>query len=157
MKINVLISFFLLQCLLMVTVSAAEPVAAASAPAEITVYRDPNCSCCHRWIQHLRDNGFKVEDRQTGKLSLLKRELGVPAQLASCHTATVDGYIIEGHVPADDIHRLLTERPDIHGLSVPGMPVGSPGMEMGERRDAYSVIQMGEQEQTEIYQHYPAK
>lgn len=153
---------FLIHVLLLIMLPAGN-LAAESADAErvnselIKVYRDPDCSCCHRWIEHLRRNGYQVEDHKTGRLNLIKQELNIPSRLASCHTATVDGYIIEGHVPASDIRRLLNERPNIHGLSVPGMPIGSPGMEMGDRSDAYSVIGFDADQQTSVFQHYPAQ
>lgn len=153
---------FLIHALLLIMLPAGN-LAAESADTEsanselVKVYRDPNCSCCHRWIEHLRRNGYQVKDHQTGRLNLIKQELNIPARLASCHTATVDGYIIEGHVPASDISRLLNERPDIRGLSVPGMPIGSPGMEMGDRSDTYSVIGFDADQQTSVFQHYPAQ
>lgn len=105
----------------------------------IDVHRDPNCGCCSAWISHLEAYGFDVHDTKRRDMQAFKADKDVPARLASCHTATVDGYVIEGHVPAQDIHRLLVQRPDVHGLSVPGMPHGSPGMETG-RVDNYAVI-----------------
>lgn len=123
----------------------------------ITVYRTPDCSCCHRWIEHLRDHGFRVDDQLTNRLPGLKRELGVPENLASCHTAVVADYVIEGHVPAMDIRRLLRDRPGIHGLSVPGMPVGSPGMESGDRQDAYHVMEFDSRGYSKSYNYYPGQ
>ncbi|WP_422023211.1 DUF411 domain-containing protein [Pyruvatibacter mobilis] len=108
--------------------------------AEITVYKDPNCGCCGQWVNHVKAAGFAVTVKNTPELGRIKTELGVPADLHSCHTATVDGYVIEGHVPAADIRRLLVERPDARGIAVPGMPIGSPGMEQGSRREPYRVI-----------------
>lgn len=135
---------------------AAETSTASTEIAQvITVYRNADCSCCHRWIEHLQNEGFKVEDIATGHLDDLKLQLGVPPQLSSCHTATIDGYVIEGHVPAADIKRLLAERPLTSGLSVPGMPIGSPGMEMGERREAYSVIKFDKDGNSWTYRDYP--
>ena len=107
----------------------------------ITVNKDPNCGCCGAWVGHLRQAGFVVEVTETTELNRIKARLGVPSALASCHTAEVDGYLIEGHVPAKAINRLLTERPEGQGLAVPGMPVGSPGMEVeGSQPEVYSVI-----------------
>ncbi len=106
---------------------------------EMVVYKSPTCGCCGKWVEHMRDHGFAVEVVEAQDVAPHKARLGVPEHLGSCHTATVDGYVIEGHVPAADVHRLLVERPAAKGLAVPGMPVGSPGMEMGARRDAYSV------------------
>lgn len=112
---------------------------AASGP-DITVYKSPTCGCCTKWIAHLEENGFKVTAKNVADVNPYKAENGLPPALASCHTALVDGYVIEGHVPADDIKRLLAEKPAISGLAVPGMPVGSPGMEQGGQKDAYDVV-----------------
>lgn len=103
----------------------------ACAAAEITVYKSPWCGCCSNWADHLRANGHIVTTKNIENLDTIKKQLGVPEGLQSCHTAMVDGYVIEGHVPAKDIDRLLAERPKARGLAVPGMPVGSPGMEGG--------------------------
>lgn len=101
----------------------------APAGLEVTVYKDPNCGCCNKWIDHLRDNGFKVTAIDRRDLGDIKQRLGITREVASCHTARVGDYLVEGHVPADLIRRLLKERPDVVGIAVPGMPVGSPGME----------------------------
>lgn len=113
----------------------------------IQVYKTPTCGCCTLWIDHLRASGFEVKATDMPDLSTLKAMNGVPNELSSCHTATVDGYVIEGHVPASDITRLLAERPKIAGLAVPGMPMGSPGMEHPDsrRHEAYDVIAFGGQ------------
>ena len=116
--------------------AVAEPVA----DPEIKVYRNPSCNCCHKWINHLENNQFNVIDMLTNDMASVKEAVNLPTQMTSCHTAIVDGYIIEGHVPADDIKRLLSERPEIAGLAVPQMPVGSPGMEMGQRKDNFMVF-----------------
>ena len=105
--------------------------ASAQRTPAITVYKSPTCGCCGAWVKHLNSNGFKVEAHDVADLDSIKRRLGVRPELASCHTASVGGYTIEGHVPASDIKRLLAERPKAKGLAVPGMPVGSPGMETG--------------------------
>ncbi|WP_306131526.1 DUF411 domain-containing protein [Roseivivax marinus] len=112
----------------------------ADAPA-ITVFKDPNCGCCSGWVAHMRDAGFDVEARDVAPdaLQAVKVEAGVAPDMASCHTALVGDYVVEGHVPAEDVRRLLDERPEALGLAVPGMPVGSPGMEMGGRVDPYEV------------------
>ena len=110
---------------------------------EITVYRSPSCGCCGKWIEHLEQEGFVVTDELIPSVAPVKSRLGVPRHLESCHTAEVEGYVIEGHVPAEDIRRLLVERPKATGLAVPGMPVGSPGKEMGDRNDAYDVVLFG--------------
>jgi hypothetical protein len=100
-----------------------------AAERAITIYKSPTCGCCTEWADHLRKNGFAVETVDSLDLSRIKAMSGVKPELASCHTAFVNGYVIEGHVPADDITRLLAEKPDARGLTVPGMPAGSPGME----------------------------
>lgn len=105
----------------------------------ITVYKSPTCGCCAKWIDHLEQNGFDVTAHNTSDLESIKRQNGVNPHLASCHTALVNGYVIEGHVPADSIKRLLREKPTAAGLAVPGMPMGSPGME-GPRKDPYNVL-----------------
>ena len=112
-----------------------------SATAEtITVHKTPWCGCCSAWVDHLREAGFDVVVEEAEDLSPYRAELGVPDQLASCHTAEVAGYAVEGHVPADEIKRLLVERPEANGLSVPGMPMGSPGMETPRAPDRYDVV-----------------
>ncbi|MEX2516630.1 MAG: DUF411 domain-containing protein [Gammaproteobacteria bacterium] len=120
----------------------------------ITVYRSPHCDCCHKWIKHLERHDFVVEDKTTSELGMIKSRFGVPRNMASCHTAIIDGYVIEGHVPADDIKRLLLDRPQITGLSVPQMPVGTPGMEVGDRKDDFAVIQFKTGEEPQIYRQY---
>jgi hypothetical protein len=97
----------------------------------MTVYKDPACGCCGEWVKHIQANGFRVETREVADVTPVRRRYGVPEYLASCHTAVVGGYAIEGHVPASDIRRLLRERPKVTGLAVPGMVAGSPGMEQG--------------------------
>jgi len=118
---------------------------ASTADAEVVVYKSPSCGCCGNWVEHLRANGFSVAVRERDDLTPVKTRLGVPDALQSCHTAEVGGYVVEGHVPAADIRRLLAERPpQARGLAVPGMPAGAPGMEDGRRRDAYQVILFGD-------------
>lgn len=117
----------------------------------MTVYKSPTCGCCGAWVDHIRQAGFTVEVVEEANVAPRKRALGVPARLGSCHTAVVDGYVIEGHVPAEDIQRLLAERPVTRGLAVPGMPVGSPGMEMGSRADPYEVLLFDENGKTQVF------
>ena len=119
----------------------------------IDVYRDPNCGCCKQWIAHLRDNGFQVNDHVEANMSEVKQRHGVAPRLASCHTGVIDGKFVEGHVPAEQI-RLLAERDDLEGLAVPGMPMGSPGMEMGDRKDAYQVIGLTRDGKDEVVAEY---
>ncbi|WP_372971360.1 DUF411 domain-containing protein [Marinobacter sp.] len=118
---------------------------------DIHVYKSPTCGCCTDWVDHLKDNGFKVEVTETNNLNPLKQDAGLPSSLASCHTAFIGDYVIEGHVPANDIHRLIAEAPKAKGLAVPGMPVGSPGMEMGDRKDPYQVLMFNESGQTRVF------
>ena len=109
----------------------------------VAVTKDPTCGCCEKWVAHMREAGFTVTVTE-GPVNPLKARLGVPRDLASCHTALVDGYVVEGHVPADAIKRLLVERPKGTGLAVPGMPAGSPGMEVeGMEPDTYEVVLFG--------------
>ena len=119
--------------------TAALPVVALGG-ATIKVFRSPTCGCCALWVKHLQENGFSTEVEEVADLGPVKTAHGVPAALASCHTGVVEGYALEGHVPAEDIQRLLKDRPEARGLAVPGMPVGSPGMEMGDRNDAFQVM-----------------
>lgn len=109
-------------------------------PLDITVYRDPDCGCCKDWIAHLRRHGFQVKDIESRDVEAVKRKHQLPAKVASCHTALINGYVIEGHVPADDIKRLLKTKPAIAGLAVPQMPKGAPGMEMGNQKDPFVVV-----------------
>ena len=129
---------------------AAGVTSAAGEPVTITVYKSPTCGCCTAWEEHLRAHGFAVESRPTADMASVKVARGIPAALSSCHTALVDGYIVEGHVPADVIARMLEERPDILGLTVPGMPMGSPGME-GPYTERYDVLTFDAGGRTTVY------
>lgn len=115
----------------------------AASPPDITVWKSPACDCCANWVEHLRANGFKVTVEEREDLAPVKTSLGVPAALHGCHSAKVGGYAVEGHVPAADIHRLLERRPAATGLAVPGMPVGSPGMEADAPGERYQVVLFG--------------
>ncbi len=121
---------------------APGPLFAASASNTMLVFRDPGCGCCGAWVDHVRKAGFVAEVREVEDVAPYKQKFGVPEKLTSCHTAQIDGYVIEGHVPADAIKRLLTERPKATGLAVAGMPAGSPGMEGGTPQ-AFDVILFG--------------
>lgn len=110
------------------------------APIRAQVFRSPDCGCCGAWVAHLEEHGFVVDVVMTNDMAAVKDRHDVPPSLRSCHTGLIDGYVIEGHVPAADIRTLLDQRPQAGGIAVPGMPVGSPGMEMGGQRDAYDVI-----------------
>ncbi len=132
--------------------TAVTPVAAVDAPV-VTVYKSPTCGCCSKWVEHLEQAGYRVDAVDRVDMMAVKDSLGVPSNLASCHTAVVDGYVVEGHVPAEQIARLLDERPEAVGIAVPGMPAGSPGMEMGDRRDPYDVIAFDEAGDGAVYAH----
>lgn len=123
-------------------------------PSNITVYRSPTCGCCKKWVDHLEKHRFTVKDITTNNMQNMKEQYGVPRELASCHTAIINGYVIEGHVPADDIKRLLIEKPEIAGLTVPAMPVGTPGMEMGERKDPFQVLQFDKEGKVDTFSEY---
>ncbi|MFI8607213.1 DUF411 domain-containing protein [Pseudomonas sp. NPDC077649] len=120
----------------------------------IDVHRDANCGCCKAWIAHLQYNGFTVNDHVEADMSAVKQRLGVPPRLASCHTGVIDGKFVEGHVPAAEILK-LRQRPDLLGAAVPGMPVGSPGMEYGDRVDAYQVIGLDRERRDQVLADYP--
>ena len=130
---------------------------AYEAGTNIHVVKNPQCGCCNAWIEILTDKGFNVttEDRSGSLLTEFKIESGVPENMMSCHTAKIDGYFIEGHVPASEIKRLLVDRPDALGLAVPSMPYGSPGMGSEDEREAYSVFIVRSDGSTEVFQHYP--
>jgi len=120
------------------------PAGVRAAPVAMVVNKDPNCGCCSGWVDHVKDAGFEVRVVEMADLAPLKSRLGIPRLLSSCHTAQIDGYVLEGHVPAAVIKRLLSERPTATGLAVPGMPVGSPGMEVpGAPDDTYAVVLFG--------------
>ena len=131
--------------------AAAFTSAAEKTGAEVTVFKSPTCGCCTNWASNLRENGFTVIEKKVDNVGAYKQQLGVPADLSSCHTATVGGYVIEGHVPASDIRRLLLEKPDIRGLTVPGMVAGSPGMEQGGRQGSFSVLAIKRDGSTYLY------
>jgi len=116
----------------------------------IKVYKDPNCGCCKDWVKHLEANGFKVETMDMPDLSPLKQKYGVKQELQACHTAIVGGYVVEGHVPADVIKKMLKEKPAIAGLAVPGMPQGSPGMESATK-ERYNVLTFDRAGRTTVY------
>ncbi|HEU0017468.1 MAG TPA: DUF411 domain-containing protein [Methyloceanibacter sp.] len=139
--------------LLSLMVFGATPVAAADTPSSIEVWKSATCKCCGAWVKHLEANGFAVtvNDTGTSALAALKRQAGIGDKLASCHTAKIDGYVIEGHVPGSDIKRLVAERPDAIGLAVPGMPVGSPGMEQGDEFEPYDVLLIKKDGGTEVF------
>ena len=128
---------------LLAAAALGAPVALALADdTMVVVHKDPNCGCCSDWVQHLRDAGFAVKVVEAADLKAVRDRLGVPAALAACHTAEVAGYVVEGHVPAEAVRRLLSDRPKAQGIAVPGMPIGSPGMEGGQPQ-SYTVVLFG--------------
>ncbi len=124
---------------------------------EITVYKTTTCGCCVLWVDHLKSSGFQVTVKSVPSTAEYQTKFGVPEKLQSCHTAVVEGYTIEGHVPVSEIQRLLKERPKAKGLAVPGMPMGAPGMEAGDRSDKYSVLLFQADGTTSVYREYPAR
>jgi len=152
---------FLLLVLLSTSLStSAEPLfwdsfqKTTSEPLTITVYRSPSCQCCKRWIAHLEKHDFIVNDNVVTNTYDVKEAVGLPKKLASCHTAIIGNYVIEGHVPANDIKTLITSKSDLAGLAVPQMPHGTPGMETGARYDDFSVIGFTKQAKTRIFSVY---
>lgn len=131
------------------SVSAAGP--------QVSVYKTRTCGCCSKWVEHMKASGFEVQVTDVPSTAEYRRKLGVPERLQSCHTAVVNGYAVEGHVPAADVHRLLKSATKAKGLAVPGMPIGSPGMEQGPRRQAYSVILFDEKGAVSEFQKYEAQ
>jgi hypothetical protein len=134
-------------------VTAAAPTMTPVAKPTITVYKDPNCGCCRNWIAHLIKNGYRVDAKDTPDMDQIKTTLGVPTALHSCHTAIVAGYLIEGHVPAADIDRLLATKRKVKGLAVPGMPMGSPGMEGGAKQH-YQVMAFDRTGKASVFARY---
>ena len=123
-------------------------------PIDIVVYRSPSCECCGKWLEHLKKNNFNVKDILTEDVQAVKQKYGISVAMSSCHTAIVDGYIVEGHVPANDIINLLKTKPKIAGISVPGMPMGTPGMEMGGKKDAYKVMSFDKENDYKVFNSY---
>jgi hypothetical protein len=137
-----------LLTLTFVLVAALAPMAQVATP--ITVYKTPTCGCCGKWVDHMRQHGFAPAVTDLPNLTAIKQSTGVPQNLQSCHTSTIGGYAIEGHVPADVVRQLLKEKPAIAGIAVPGMPMGSPGME-GAYKDKYNVVAFGKDGSQKVY------
>lgn len=131
-----------------------KPTETLEKPVDIVVYRSPSCGCCGKWLAHLQQHQFNVQDNVTDDMDSIKAKYGVPQNLASCHTAIVNGYVIEGHVPAGDIKTLLKNKPPIAGIAVPGMTTGTPGMEMGDRIDPFDVISFDKNGKTQTFHSY---
>ena len=130
---------------------------AASSANQIAVWKTPSCGCCHEWVAHLRKNGFEVATHDVEDTAPIRQKFGLNTKFGSCHTARLGNYVVEGHVPAKELRRLLREQPKALGLAVPGMPMGSPGMEMGNTRDAYDVLLVLADGSSRVYQAYPSQ
>jgi len=138
-----------------VSPAATSASATAKTKPAVVMYKSPNCECCTGWAEHLRKDGFSVVVNKREDMDAIKTKFGVSEKLASCHTAIVDGYVIEGHVPAADVERLLKERPDIVGLTAPGMPMKSPGMQaVGQQPQGYSVLAFDKDGNTTVFHRY---
>ncbi|WP_028628383.1 MULTISPECIES: DUF411 domain-containing protein [Pseudomonas] len=146
------------RALRLVALASLFMVSAAQAAESLTVdvHRSASCGCCKKWVEHLEANGFKVIDHVESDMASVKQRLGVAPRLASCHTAVIDGKFIEGHVPAAQVVE-LSKRSDLRGIAVPGMPAGSPGMEVGGKQDAYQVIGLTQAGTDQVIADYPAQ
>jgi hypothetical protein len=151
---KILTIIFLAMGLLTLNTGIKAETLSAGKPVDIVVYRSPTCECCGKWLEHMKKNNFNVKDIVTDDVQAIKNKYGVPEEMASCHTAIVEGYIIEGHVPANDIMKLLKTKPKIVGIAVPGMPSGTPGMEMGDRKDSFNVMSFDKENHYEIFNSY---
>lgn len=134
----------------------ALPLRAQHKRPPVQVFKSPSCGCCGAWVEHLEAAGFDVRVTEVDDTAGVRSRHGLPARFGSCHTALVSGYVVEGHVPAKDVHKLLAMKPVAIGIAVPGMPAGSPGMEMGERRDPYQVLLVDRQGRDRVFTAYPA-
>jgi hypothetical protein len=133
----------------------AFPALSARALPPVEVFRSPSCGCCGAWVDHLKAAGFDVKVTMVDDTAVARRKHGLPDKFGGCHTAVVAGYVVEGHVPAADVKKLLTMKPLAIGIAVPGMPVGSPGMEMGSRKDPYQVLLIDRQGRERVFSSYP--
>lgn len=118
----------------------------------MTVYKSPSCGCCGKWIDIMKNKGFEVKTIETNEVNTIKQKAGLQAGQTSCHTAFVDGYVVEGHVNYNAIKKMLVEKPDIIGITVPGMPIGSPGMEQGNTKQAYNILYVNKDGSTGVYE-----
>ena len=137
------------------TLGTALPALGETSLPQAEVFKSPHCACCGAWVDHLKSAGFPVKVTLVDDTTAARKRLGLPDAFGSCHTATVDGYVLEGHVPAVEVKRLLAMRPVAIGLAVPGMPPGSPGMEVGDRRDPYDVFLLNKSGRETVFAHYP--
>jgi len=136
------------------TAFIAIPALAANTLPPVEVFKNPSCGCCGAWVDHLKAAGFDVKVTMVDDTSVARRKYGLPDKFGSCHTAVVAGYVVEGHVPAADVKKLLAMKPQAIGIAVPGMPAGSPGMEMGARKDPYQVLLVDKQGRERVFSSY---
>ena len=135
--------------------AVALPSMATNALPQVEVFKSPTCGCCGAWVDHLRAAGFPVKVVEVDDMTVARKKYGLPDRFGSCHTGVVNGYVVEGHVPAAEVKRLLAMKPAAIGLAVPGMPVGSPGMEYGDRKDPYDVFLIDKRGRETVFAHYP--
>lgn len=138
------------------TQTASSQISLLPVVKTVVAYRSPTCGCCGEWVKRMEAAGFSINDKITEDMEAVKQRYNVPKNLVSCHTAIADGYVVEGHVPPDDVKRLLQEAPKVLGIAVPGMPIGSPGMESGNIREPYAVYSFTEEGKTDIFQAHPS-
>jgi hypothetical protein len=145
-------ALFSLPVTLALAWTASAWMAAQSGKPQMTVYKSPTCGCCSNWVEHMKANGFDVKAVNVDDIDKVKRDNGVPASAQSCHTGVVNGYVVEGHVPADAVLKMLKDRPAIAGIAVAGMPMGSPGMEVGGVKEPFDVLSFDKAGKTAVYQ-----
>jgi len=136
------------------SVESIKPAEQAWSAKEVVVYKNPNCGCCTKWSEHMKKNGFKLTEKSVDNLSEIKDGLKVPTDKRSCHTAVIDGYVFEGHIPASSIKKFLNEKNDAVGLVVPGMPAGSPGMEFGNHTSNFHVYSFDASGKTKVFEKF---
>ncbi len=139
-----------------VTNSGSPTTDLAPQALNITVYRTPTCGCCKGWVEHIKQNGFQVSDivKPESEIQTIRQKYNLPSDLTSCHTSEIGGYLVEGHIPATDVKRLIAQKPNIAGISVPGMPIGTPGMEVGDRQQSFDVFAFEKDGLTRVFNSY---
>ncbi len=143
---NPIIRFITFSLFLITNANAADILS-----KNITVYKNPECDCCVKWIEYLQSYGYQVDQQNVRDVYKIKKKLGVPLELSACHTAVIDGYVVEGHITHRDIKRLLLFKPKVKGIAVPGMPIGTPGMERGDKKEPYKVFTFDEDGNSEVF------
>lgn len=151
---KVIITICITVGILSIFASSAPISYAQTVVPNTTVYNSPECTCCGKWMNHLKEQGFAIKNIPTTDIEQVKQKYNIPNNLTSCHTAIINGYVIEGHVPADDIKRLLAEKPNVAGLTVPQMPVGTPGMEIGNQKDPFTVFSFAPKGKVGVFNKY---